>query len=103
MFDETTGTLFTADAFGYMFPKAADEKFDDEIENGIPIEWLKSYHQSAFKFLEMVSGDKVNADLEKVFAKRDVKVIAPTHGNAIRGDIDAHVTRLSKAISEICQ
>ena len=103
MFDETTAALFTADAFGYMFPATADEKFDDELDDGIPKNWLRDYHHSAFKFLEMVSGERVNADMEKVFAKRDVSVIAPTHGNAIRGDIDTHVNRLGEAISEICQ
>lgn len=103
MFDEETGALFTADAFGYLFPQSADQKFDDELEDGIPMEWSRMYHQSAFRFLSMVSGDKVNADFEKVFAARDVKVIAPTHGNAIRGNVHQHVDRVSYAIQEICQ
>lgn len=103
MFDEQTGTLFTADAFGYLFPEMADLKFDDELDGGIPQEWFQNYHESAFRFLPLVSGTKVNADIAKVFAKRKVNVIAPTHGNAIRGDIDEHVKRINQAILEICK
>lgn len=101
MFDRQTRTLFTADAFGYFFPQSADTQFDDELENGIPADWLRRYHQSAFRFLELVNTSKVNADIAKVFAKRDVGVIAPTHGNAIRGDIGQCVERLNQAILEI--
>lgn len=103
MFDAKTGALFTADAFGYFFPDSADHKFDDEIEGGIPQEWFYHYHESAFKFLPLVPGDRVNADLQKVFAKRTVKVIAPTHGNAIRGDVPNHVKKVNQAISGICK
>ncbi|KAG1700589.1 hypothetical protein GQR58_005277 [Nymphon striatum] len=83
MFDEKTGALFTADAFGYLYPQPADQKFDDELDEGILVDWFKRYHESAFRFLPMVDGKKVNADIAKVFAKRKVAVIAPTHGNAI--------------------
>ena len=31
MYDDQTATLFTADAFGYLFPKSGDLKFDDEF------------------------------------------------------------------------
>ena len=103
MFDEHTGTLFTADAFGYLFPHTADQKFDDELEDGIPIDWSRRYHESAFRFLPMVSAQKVNDDIAKVLAAREVKVIAPTHGNAIRGDVDLHVERVCSAMREICR
>ncbi|WP_029061412.1 hypothetical protein [Labrenzia sp. DG1229] len=103
MFDEKTGVLFTADAFGYLFPQTADQKFDDELEDGIPAEWSRRYHESAFRFLPMVSGEKVSADLRRVFAARDVKIIAPTHGNAVRGNINRFIDRVSLAMQGICQ
>ena len=103
MFDGQTGTLFTADAFGYLFPLSADLEFDDELEDGIPKDWSRRYHERAFRFLPMVSGRKVNEDIGKVFAARNVKVIAPTHGNAIRGNINRHVERVCSAMGEICQ
>lgn len=103
MFDEKTGTLFTADAFGYLYPKEADLKFDDELDNGIPSEWFKNYHESAFRFLPMVSGEGVNQDIDKVFAKRKVNILAPTHGNAIRGNIADHIHRVKQGLLEVCQ
>ena len=103
MFDERTGGLFTADAFGYLFPEACDRQFDDEMADGVPVDYFRRYHESAFRFLPMVSGEKVKADLAKVMARRQVNVIAPTHGNAIRGDVPKHVARVNQALSEICQ
>ncbi|MEZ5924632.1 MAG: hypothetical protein R3D57_09635 [Hyphomicrobiaceae bacterium] len=102
MFDERTGALFTADAFGYLHPESAATTFDDELDDGIPVDWLRRYHEGAFRFLPMVSADKVNADIAKVFATRHVRVIAPTHGNAIRGNVGQGVARLRQAIQEIC-
>ena len=102
MFDETTGTLFTADAFGYLFPLSADAQLDDDMGDGVPVDWFRRYHESAFRFLPMVDSSKVEADLKQVFGKRQVNVIAPTHGNAIRGDVDLHLARVNQAISEIC-
>ncbi len=103
MFDEKTGTLFTADAFGYFYPTSAETLFDDELDAGVPTDWLRRYHETAFRFLPLVSAKKVNADIDKVFAKRNVKVIGPTHGNAIRHDVNGCVTRLNQAILEICE
>lgn len=102
MFDTQTGTLFTADAFGYNYPSLADSKFDDELADGIPVDWFRRYHESAFRFLPLVSGEKVNADIEKVFAKREVRIVAPTHGNAIRADLPQCVDRVKQSILEIC-
>lgn len=103
MFDQTTGTMFTADAFGYFFPKEADAKFDDELEDGVPKDWFREYHASAFRFLPLVYGKRVTADIDKVFSARNVNVIAPTHGNAIRGNVDQHVVKINQAILEICK
>ncbi|WP_350336120.1 MBL fold metallo-hydrolase [Coralliovum pocilloporae] len=103
MYDAQTGTLFTADAFGYLFPETADDAFDDEMEDGIPTQWFRHYHGAAFRFLPMVQGQAANADITRVFASRQVNVIAPTHGNAIRGDVPGHVAKIQDAISELCQ
>ena len=103
LFDEKTGALFTADAFGYLFPTEADRTFDDEMAGGVPTAWFRDYHAAAFRFLPMVSGEKVNDDLDRVFAKRQVKTIAPTHGNAIRGDVSLHLERVKEAMLEICR
>lgn len=103
MYDAQTGTLFTADAFGYLFPQSADLKFDDELDDGVPVEWLRRYHESAFRFLPKSSGAKVIADLARVFAKREINVLAPTHANAIRGDVAQCLERVNQVMSEICK
>ncbi len=103
MFDGRTGTLFTADAFGYFFPAEADPRFDDELENGVPMDWIRQYHASAFRFLPLVSGAKVSDDFTRLFAARDVRVLAPTHGNAVRRDVPRFVGKFQNAIHEICQ
>lgn len=103
MYDEATATLFTADAFGYLYPEEADLAFDDELDDGVPMDWFKRYHEGAFRFLPQVDASKVNADIDKVFAKRDIDIIAPTHGNALRGDIGQCRARFNQAILEICK
>ena len=103
MYDGRTGTLFTADAFGYLFPETADPYLDDELEDGIPADWLRRYHEAAFRFLKLSSGTKVVADFDRVFSNREVSVIAPTHGNAIRGDLGQCRQRLNDVMLEICR
>lgn len=103
MYDARTGALFTADAFGYIYPSDADAFFDDELEGGIPMEWLRDYHAGAFRFLPYVNGNKMMDDFHKVFAKRSVNVIAPTHGNAIRGDVPETLKRFEVAVRGVCQ
>ena len=44
----------------------------------------------------------MNVDLDRVFSKREVRAIAPTHGNAIRGNVALHVDRVKQAMLEIC-
>lgn len=103
MYDTVTQTLFTADAFGYLLPAEADPLFDDELPDGIELDWLKRYHAGAFRFLQMVSGEKVNADMHAVLTERPVAVLAPTHGNAIRKTVPQTIQRFHQAISEICK
>ena len=68
MYDHQTETLFTADAFGYLFPMSADQQLDDDLEDGIPADWLRRYHEAAFRFLKLSSGDHVIADFDRVFS-----------------------------------
>lgn len=103
MFDPRTGTLFSADAFGYYFPEEADDRFDHQIEGGVPQAWIHSYHEAAFRFLPMVLGDRVNADFDRLFTKRDVRVLAPTHGNAVIGDVPRFIEKFKTSITEICR
>lgn len=95
IYDPKTGALFTGDGFGYYHPS-------DEREGGIPEEYFREFHRNAFRFLRWVIPERLNDDLEKAFQQLDVKIVAPSHGNAIRGDIPAHVERLKQTITNIC-
>ena len=103
MYDGKTGTLFTADAMGYLFPEAGDAVFDDEMSDSIPELWLKRYHESAFRFLPYASAEKLLSDFDKTFSKREVRIIAPTHGNAMRGDLSIINQRFSQVMKALCQ
>lgn len=102
IYDSRTGILFTGDGFGYYHPAHLCEPFSDEIDGGIPEAYFREFHRNAFRFLRWVRPDRLNADLAKLFARRDIKMIAPIHGNAIRADISMHVERLQQAMTDIC-
>jgi len=102
IYDPTTGTLFTGDGFGYYHPAGACDVFSDEREDGIPAEYFREFHRTAFRFLRWVIPQRLNDDLDKAFQQLDVKVVAPSHGNAIRGDIAIHLERLKETITNVC-
>lgn len=98
IYDSRTGTLFTGDGFGYYHPEADNGRFSDEIEGGITQEQFQIYHYHTFRFLRWVKAARMNADIDKMFGRRDVRVIAPIHGSAIRTDVEAHKERVKAAI-----
>lgn len=43
-----------------VFPgRIAAEAFDDELQNGLPAEWLQRYHKNAFRLSSLVDGSNV--------------------------------------------
>ncbi len=102
IYDRHTKTLFTGDGFGFYHAPGLCALFSHEVEGGIQQEQFRAYHANAFRFLRWVKPERFNADLDKLFQNRPVDIIAPTHGNAICGDIPAHLKRVKQAISDIC-
>jgi flavorubredoxin len=102
IWDEQTGALFTGDAFGYSHAPEHCERFSDEIVGGVRVEQFERYHRAAFRFLRWVVASRLNAELGQLFERYPAKIVAPIHGNAIRGDIAAHVTRLQQALANVC-
>jgi flavorubredoxin len=101
IFDPSTGTLFSGDAFGYYHPPEICELFSDETDAGISAEFFKDYHRVTFRFLRWTVPEKLNAVLDGLFQRYPIQIIAPTHGNAIRADIDLHLSRLKQALAEV--
>lgn len=102
IYDADTRTLFSGDGFGYYHTADMCDSFSDELPDGIPLEAIEEYHRNAFRFLQWVVPERFARDLHELFRRRDIKVIAPTHGNAIRSDIPLHVERLERAVENIC-
>ncbi len=100
--DPETRTLFTGDGFGYYHLEGACELFSDEIPGGITEEQFRLFHRNAFRFLRWVLYERFAADLERLFERQDIGILAPIHGNAIR-DVPAHLERLKRAIASICR
>jgi flavorubredoxin len=101
IFDPSTGTMFTGDGFGCYHPEATCHLFSDELDT-LQSQNYYDYHWHAFRFLRWVLPEKLNAALEAMFDRYPVEILAPTHGNALRGDISRHVSRLQQTISAIC-
>ena len=99
--DSRCGALFTGDGFGYFNEKAAIGQLGDSAEFAISQQAFEQYHKIAFRFLRWIQPDRLAIDLRKMFAKRNVQVIAPIHGNAIRGDIDTHLNRLIESLAAV--
>ncbi|MEM9776111.1 MAG: hypothetical protein AAF902_16150, partial [Chloroflexota bacterium] len=73
----------------------------DSAADGVSEKEFEQYHKVAFRFLRWIRPERLAVDLRKMFAKRNVQVIAPIHGNAIRGDIQTHLDRLIAALTAV--
>ncbi|RLT42977.1 MAG: hypothetical protein DWI57_04965, partial [Chloroflexi bacterium] len=102
IFDRQTGTLFTGDGFGYYHSAEQCGQFSDEIAGGVGVEQFQAYHRSAFRFLRWVIAERLNANLDRLFQRYPVQIVAPIHGNALRGEIPAHLARLKQALTQVC-
>ena len=102
IYDPRTSALFTADAFGYYHPADQCEPFSDEIEGGVPVDSFRAYHKNAFRFLRWIIPERLSDVLDQLFLRRDVRIIAPIHGNAIRSETGEHLDKLKQALTAIC-
>lgn len=89
-FDKTTGTLFSADAFG-SFGAISGNIFDDEVEFDSEIDEYRRYYTNIVgKY-----GPQVNALLKKA-SGLDINMICPLHGLILRQNILKMVDLYSK-------
>ncbi len=103
--DSRTGALFTGDGFGYMDTAEGSQSVVDGSDAGsagdVSQAAFEAYHKIAFRFLRWIKPERIAADLRKMFAKRNVQVIAPIHGNAITVNIDKHLDSLIGALTAV--
>ncbi len=101
IFDFKTDTLFTADAFGYYHPPGKCDLFENEKGGRIQMKDMVEYHRVAFRYLRWVITEPLNEAIDQIF-QRDVRIIAPVHGNPITTRIHEHVQMLKEANAELC-
>ncbi|MEM7117444.1 MAG: MBL fold metallo-hydrolase [Chloroflexota bacterium] len=99
--DPRTGTLFTGDGFGYFNAEGEIARLAETAVSGVTQRAFEQYHKIAFRFLRWIRPERLAVDLRKMFTKRNVQVIAPIHGNAIRGDIQIHLDRMIAALTAV--
>ena len=90
-FDKTSGTLFSADAFG-SFGAIDGNLFDDEVD------WEKDYLDEARRYYTNIVGKyglQVQMLLKKA-ATLDIKMVCPLHSLIIRKNVDLFVDKYDK-------
>lgn len=90
-YDELTGTLFSADAFG-AFGATGGAIFADEVD------WERDWADEARRYYANIVGKygAQTAALLKKAARLDIKTIAPLHAHVWRGDFDLILGRYAK-------
>jgi flavorubredoxin len=101
IFDFETHTLFTADAFGYYHSPGECELFESDEGGDVRMDSLLEYHKVAFRYLRWVIPYPLNDAIDEIF-KRDVRIIAPVHGNPITTRIEEHVQMLKDVNMRLC-
>ena len=90
-YDKTTGTLFSADAFG-SFGAINGNLFDDEVD------WEKDYLDEARRYYTNIVG-KYGLQVQMLLKKAagiDIKMICPLHSLIIRKNIGLFVEKYDK-------
>ena len=90
-YDKTTGTLFSADAFG-SFGAINGNIFDDEVD------WERDYLDEARRYYTNIVG-KYGAQVQMLLKKAvglDIKMICPLHSLIVRKNIGLFVEKYDK-------
>jgi hypothetical protein len=94
VFEETTGCLFTSDAFGFRhLDDAASTPVIDTVDRLPLAEEVAREFSARMNWLPGSAYPDVIARFESIFDELDVRMIAPVHGCVLKGRdvVDAHV------------
>ena len=101
IFDPTTKTLLTADAFGYYHSPGQCELFSDEDGGAIRKKDMLDFHRNAFGYLRWVIPERFNDTIDKVFNGHEVETIAPIHGNPISNKVEETIDMLKEIVGTL--
>lgn len=105
LFDETTGTLFTADAFTWVSQPSVDGPWQVTSETDVTTEDEALHHLvfNRFWWLPGARTNELRSDVADVFRTHDVQRIAPGYGCVIegRGLVEHHVAMLDRILARV--
>jgi hypothetical protein len=93
-FEESTGTLFTSESFGFRHASSVSSPTVIESASGLPSRDAVAKELVArFNWMRESSYPEITERFEKIFKEHDVQMLAPVHGAVIKGRkaVDAHV------------
>jgi flavorubredoxin len=101
VYEESTGTLFTSDSFGFRHLTHADAPLVLTSSQDLPdVSALAEETVARFNWLREARMDALAKSYADFFARYDVQRLAPVHGCIIEGRqaVAAHVRRLAQAL-----
>lgn len=96
IYDETSRTLFTSDAFNHVWQQSPNGPWVLEGEAGAPGDPEAAWEfllGSRFWWLAGANAAQIREEIDEIFATRDVEVLAPSFGCVIKGRaaVEEHV------------
>lgn len=100
MYEETTGTLFTSDAYGYPHLERECGMFAEELTDDPDhvIDRWANFHTTAIPWIEYYDPEKYAVLAENLIEKYDVRTLAPAHGAPATEGADAYLRGLERSI-----
>lgn len=93
-FEESTGTLFTSDSFGFRHASRVDSPTVIESAKGLPsVATVAREIVEKFNWMREAEFPAIIERFESIFKEHDVQILAPVHGCVIKGReaVAAHV------------
>jgi hypothetical protein len=104
-YDRRTRTLFTSDSFTHatLSDRFGAPMIDDPAADETTADDVRAHLLATFEWLEGANTSPIIASLERLFAERDVRVIAPDRGCVLKGRdvVDRHVSLMLDVLHQI--
>ncbi|WP_331234837.1 oxygen-binding di-iron domain-containing protein [Natronorarus salvus] len=102
MFDFTTDTLYSADAFGCYHTQNQCDLTSDDLDEGLNFNHILNFNRDTFKWLNYAEADRICERIKQDIEKYDPEIIAPSHGHPIyKEDIGNYLSHFEDAVKKI--
>jgi len=103
MYEETTGTVFTADFMGADHMDGECLHFVDEMKYDLTESQLERFNGMAFVWFRVADPETVNEAIDEFLDAFDIEMIAPAHGQTIRTEPERYVEKMKSVIRTISE